>query len=1228
MASSEGIRVISTLPEGSSTGAWLIDLGGNGTLSPGPVSLTAGGKGYGPYYPGDTVTINDITPSNGYWLSHITADATVDAISGTSNLTYLSSTTLGSGIGQVTGIHGGGLWQAQDLGFDTYTETSLAFGGALTGAFFYHDFNSGLISENDITGLMGGTADLWTGSPSFTAMGVYSNPNNRTLWGIDAMGAGSGAGFSGIIGGTALNNTLEGAFIAIYIKPDGETGYLTSNNIAGLSYPGIGMWEVGGTITSVPMGSTSVLPSELAVLPSFPYGGGPYRYGENHSLIAGDIIGSYASDVGNFSATSLLDQNWGILRWSGGGAYSPTSPPPSNWNAVIGFTPGDNVYDPLLNYDFANAYGILNIAGSSWSGNELAGALDITNSKILTPTSLTTFLTGVILGTYNTADSTWQAISLGTWEETPLAYNGDLIADLNYNSFGNMIPASVIQGFTGGTTTALWDSTSNLTAIGAFSYGDDPGEGTPHLWYSYVTANDLISSGTTGYADFTTTGLWSNTVMTGSVAGIYITPPNGGTVTAGVLEGNISGNYYPAIGMWFVDNNPIATTAIKTEGISPSEIYDVDGLPNIGTGLLNAAWKGAFNGIEGPVGSIIGGYVTFPPNPVAPSYNAGTTNYLIKNFGLANAESLPWGIYELLLQNTSLPTPTSDNIFSGKPPDGVSPSTWSAVIGGEGVFGSDNVQDYGYWLATMNGTSWTDNGEITGTLGGNYLTLRHKGTIGGPIYGVSDQPTEGSGTWIAESVGTYEGAPLTFGGKIDYDSNGNGLYNDGDGILGVGDTIDGLVGGIQSPWSGANSLSLMGPYSASPLDAPYLWNAPIYSYDGNNATYPFTTYDGGAFWGLTGGVWKDGTIDAKVYSLFIDPSGNAGILKGSLAGAYYPELGMFEADGTWTPTVLETGLAPSLLGSGSLTSSNDLYFNSLTSGSGAFSAGDTIIGWSGLGWKYSIPTPARDWGIWQTLAEGIYTDTGSTSGNWSLALDYAAYDPNPPYSVIGISGTYTQGTQWSNERLAGTTLGYGADITASVPMTWISVGETIGSFNPTNPTNLTWQAVQTGAWIETNKFLTMAADTSPGGGQVKLTELNIPAYNVGQADLTGSRITTAGNSLSVNMTDVTFFAPSTGGVPKIWATGTVSGTYDVGALPGPLPAAVDLTGSNYTNASGLSATFTPNAWDTTNNKWGATVSGNGMVNSATIDFKGAAAGTLSGGSLGTITGGTAAGIVK
>ena len=147
LASSEGIRVISTLPEGSSTGAWLIDLGGNGTLSPGPVSLTAGGKGYGPYYPGDTVTINDITPSNGYWLSHITADATVDAISGTSNLTYLSSTTLGSGIGQVTGIHGGGLWQAQDLGFDTYTETSLAFGGALTGAFFYHDFNSGLISE-------------------------------------------------------------------------------------------------------------------------------------------------------------------------------------------------------------------------------------------------------------------------------------------------------------------------------------------------------------------------------------------------------------------------------------------------------------------------------------------------------------------------------------------------------------------------------------------------------------------------------------------------------------------------------------------------------------------------------------------------------------------------------------------------------------------------------------------------------------------------------------------------------------------------------------------------------------------------------------------------------------------------------------------------------------------------------------------------------------------------
>ncbi|MBI3753390.1 MAG: hypothetical protein HY266_04995, partial [Deltaproteobacteria bacterium] len=290
------------------------------------------------------------------------------------------------------------------------------------------------------------------------------------------------------------------------------------------------------------------------------------------------------------------------------------------------------------------------------------------------------------------------------------------------------------------------------------------------------------------------------------------------------------------------------------------------------------------------------------------------------------------------------------------------------------------------------------------------------------------------------------------------------------------------------------------------------------------------TYDGGAFWGLTGGVWKsDGTIDAKVYSLYIDPSGNAGILIGSLTGGYYSALSMFEADGTWTPTALATGLSPASLGY--LTYSPDYYFYGLTSASGGFTAGGSIYENYAQGLKYSIP--GQDWGILQNLAAGSYSETSSDT--WNLSLEYVGpTESNCSYygSCGVIYGTQTDGAQWSNGVLKGQTYGYGADIT-NTPQTWISVGETIGTFDAAA---FLWQAVQTGAWLDTNKFLAM---TQTAQGQAALAALNIPFVEVGRTNLSGS----AGYYTNVNMNDVIFFAYSSGAAPKIWATGNVSGDY-------------------------------------------------------------------------------------
>jgi len=213
----------------------------------------------------------------------------------------------------------------------------------------------------------------------------------------------------------------------------------------------------------------------------------------------------------------------------------------------------------------------------------------------------------------------------------------------------------------------------------------------------------------------------------------------------------------------------------------------------------------------------------------------------------------------------------------------------------------------------------------------------------------------------------------------------------------------------------------------------------------------------------------------------------------------------------------------------------------------------------------------------------------------------------------------------------------GASVNYNDGVTSVTGGTIKGLFDPATTPYKTWQAVTQGVSMETNAFLAQAAAISGDAAaqQAFMNATKIPVVQVGMADLKGSR-GSGGDYLNVNMNGVTFFAASTAptAAPKIWATGSITGDYNVTSLsPGTLPSSVNLTGSAYSNASGLNATFTPTRWDTspTNAKWGAAVSSTGttnVVNGYNIQFKGGAAGTLSGGTAGTITTGTGAGIVK
>lgn len=521
-----------------------------------------------------------------------------------------------------------------------------------------------------------------------------------------------------------------------------------------------------------------------------------------------------------------------------------------------------------------------------------------------------------------------------------------------------------------------------------------------------------------------------------------------------------------------------------------------------------------------------------------------------------------------------------------------------------------NGQNNGYWLEIINVTSDSVS-SLSGTSSLTYLSYDRLGTGTGIMAGSYD----GFGNWSATDSGTYTETPLAWSGQIPPGTTANnaGLYSFDQSYLYADGPSAGLMGGVASPWADSTAVTYMGTYTVGGgVGPPYIWTPEIYSYNANDLTN--TTYDGGAYKGFVGGVWKgDGTIDAKVYSLYIDPSGKAGILKGGLNGAYYPGINMFEADGTWTPTSLTTGLNATTATYNVVSTDHgaNIPFPGNFNGSGSITAG--WVNFNGGGtttdWRYSIA--GQNWGIWKSIIGGEYTEP--TSDTWSLStfVDLSAQGT--------IYGTKTDGTKWSadvngNNVLAGQTYGYGADITAT-PMTWISVGETIGTFDPVA---LTWQAVQTGAWLETKNFLAM---TQTGAGQAALTALNIPFVEVGRANLTDQgKGTIGGMSATAAMNNVIFFAYQTGAAPKIWATGDIQGTYTcTTCYAGTIPVA----------GNGLSANVNVQTFDTGTGKWIATVDGSGTLSggsySGPTTFNGAAAGTID--TTSTFTG-TAAGVAQ
>jgi hypothetical protein len=509
------------------------------------------------------------------------------------------------------------------------------------------------------------------------------------------------------------------------------------------------------------------------------------------------------------------------------------------------------------------------------------------------------------------------------------------------------------------------------------------------------------------------------------------------------------------------------------------------------------------------------------------------------------------------------------------------------------------------WVSAVNATSGTWLGQVN-AIGETGASFRSEfdgvavGTVSGTTF-------SGSAAGIAHPVTYYN----TIAGDLKRYS-GVGLTSFG--------TVNGVMGGM-SLWNAKPSFTsdFQGIGFLTPITAltntDYIFSAPLVSKDLSGQA---VTADGGAYYGhLVAGVSTVGGnpdspgIIGAASALYIDPTGKAGVLRGKFSGFLDPSKNIWQNEGEWFPVELEAAplvTAANLNNGGAVTATT-----TFVTGTSSFTGnGLTLGGGESDSFTRSFLGGAPRWGIGEFAFYAPYSVAPAANSPWSI--DFVLPDSN--LTMVGSM----RGQMWDPGRgqmAAGVRAGWYemANVDpAATPKTGIFIGETVGTFNP-----VTLQSMTSGMWLETGKFLSLAASNA---GMETLNKLKIPAVEVGKADFSG------GNSeYNVTVQNLRFFAPVATGRPEIFATDSISGSY----------VSVPILGSSATlnqvggyGTSGFSPTFTIKQWDTTNSKWSGSLQFNG--NSGTVgtygnvQFTGVAAGRSNAGTS-TFTG-TAAGVVR
>ena len=910
--------------------------------------------------------------------------------------------------------------------------------------------------------------------------------------------------------------------------------------------------------------------------------------------------------------------------WNGQVASSPQN---FVWSQSI--TPQDVVRHQNLTYDNGTYYGYLSGIGLTASG-QIKGAL---YALSVDPTGNT----GILKGTYSgTLYPDVQMIDVTNGTILPIATNGNVgtptaLLDVNGALTTNLHQVSVQLAnnfddshgiFANGSSTSLNEVSVMANRADGFTYASLVADPSVGVWlmnsggaYNPATTTSVFglfadkkwsdyssatSSGTAhrllGLDRF---GTWQNGEMTGNALG-YLGDWETGSVS--LLAGQTLGVYNDGQATFGATSLGVGISVaeyLPALGVpSQKAILDLLGMP---TTLLNGGTGTAATNLSGTQPSLAGTTVAMQSIRLLSSTTSpfGWPYLLATDVVSGNSASSLVSVGGMLMTNaTDVGSGNLPTLYARFNPQQDENNNWLAYINGIGVITTDAGYEQGTFFGAAAGTRPTSS--------------TFSGSAGGLFY---------PSTFLSHITDSTDTAYLW--GDVTQTSARDGYFV---GML-AGDAPLQLWGASQA-LPDAGNFDMLGAYvpesgMSGPRDSNHIFGVSIVPTNYTVASHPHTTTDGGSYVAALLGIEYTSMaspygrpMEGLVGGLYVDPTGKTGVLGGQFSGLFDANNVNWWGGGTMTPvqlgsmSITDASTFPTTIINDTIYDSSGVQF--VVNGT-AMSVGGATPNCTIGGTVSRINDPgSAGWGGITTDAAGV--DPGFGNGStWDWALEINTTSGGTFTNVLGMygNGSVVVDDANGNGHFTGQYGGYYGDIT-NTPNTGITVGEVIGVFNP----NTSFQQYTGGVWMETTKLLAMAADTT-NGGQATLAKLNIPAYEVGRANLSGS-----GNNLSVAMNNVVFLASTaTATVPQIWATQNVSGTYS--AAPA-LGTAVPLTGN------GLSVGFTPTQWDATNNKWIATVAGSGTytgtgtMNNAAIQMKGVAAGTLNAGSLA----GTAAGVVR